>query len=184
MTLRAILLGTVIAATLQTGVLAKIIYDRASALQAGQEVLLETGFIDPRDLFRGHYTALNLLISRIPSKDVEIVGDFKWNDPIYVELDTAANFAKPVRLTETYPENPKGPVLLGATEFSSQSENEIFQINFNFDRFYADKDRAITLQNHERERKLGVILSVAPDGTAMIKGLTIDGKKIYEEPLF
>jgi hypothetical protein len=36
----------------------------------------------------------------------------------------------------------------------------------------------------QRERKLGVILSVADDGTAMIKGLTIEGEKIYEEPLY
>lgn len=184
MTPRILILGTVLAAVLQTGVLAKIITDRASALKSGHEVLVETGFIDPRDLFRGHYTTLNLLIGSLQRADISINGTFRRDDPVYVVLDTSGPFAKPVSLHTSYPKAPKGPVLLGRANFTSDNNSETLSINFPFDRFFAAKDRAMDLQNLQRERKLGVILSVANDGSAMIKGLTIDGEKIYEEPLF
>lgn len=184
MTSRILILGTVLAAVFQTGVLAKIITDRAAALNAGQEVLLETGFIDPRDLFRGHYTTLNLLISNLQRTEVTINGKFNWGDPVYVTLDTSGPFARPVSLHSSYPTDPTGPVLKGQAQFISSNNGESLRIDFPFDRFFAAKNRAIELQNLQSDRKLGVILSVAKDGSAMIKGLTIDGTKIYEEPLF
>lgn len=184
MTPRILILGTVLAAVFQTGVLAKIITDRAAALNAGQEVLLETGFIDPRDLFRGHYTRLDLLISNLQRADVTINDTFKWGEPVYVVLDTSGSFARPVSLHSSYPTDSIGPVLRGQTQFITSNNAESLRIDFPFDRFFAAKDRAITLQNLQSDRKLGVILSVAKDGSAMIKGLTIDGEKIYEEPLY
>lgn len=181
---RTLLIGILIAATVQTGVLAKIITDRAARLQSGQEILVETGFIDPRDLFRGHYTILNLLISNIPAKDVKVIGKIEWYAPVYVELDTSGEFAKPTILHATIPQNPNGPVLKGRANFNTQSAPDRYQIDFPFNRFFAAKDRALELQNLQRDRKLGVILSLANDGTALIKGLTIEGKKLYEEPLY
>ena len=185
MTLRTTLLGTLIVALVHTGVLVKFIYDRAQALQSGQEVVVESGFIDPRDLFRGHYTRLNLEISRIEKSQVEILGSFKRNDPVYVELDTSTPFAKPVRLSKIPFESPKGPVLKGKSRSNSTRDTEkTIRITFPFNRFYADKTRALELENMQRNQQLGVILSVTPDGTAMIKGLTLKGEKIYEEAVY
>ena len=178
---RLLIIGTLIAALLQTGVLAKIVTDRAAALQSGQEVLLETGFIDPRDLFRGHYTVLNLNISRVPKDRVDREDEYSHNNDVFAELDTSGEFAIVKKLWHTMPASPTGPVLKGTYRGSSKTH---MNVNFPFTRFYAPKDRALALLDMQRERKLGVILSVADDGSAMIKGLTIEGKKIYEEPLF
>lgn len=184
MTPRLLILGTVLAAVFQTGVLAKIFTDRAAALNAGQEVLVETGFIDPRDLFRGHYTRLSLLISTVQRADVTLEGTFDWGDPVYMVLDTSGPFAQAVSLHSSYPTAANGPVLKGRTQFTSHSNSDSLRITFPFDRFFAAKDHALELENLQADRKLGVILSVANDGSAMIKGLTIDGEKIYEEPLY
>ncbi|PLS23150.1 GDYXXLXY domain-containing protein [Neptunicoccus cionae] len=181
---RFLIAGTILAALLQTGVLAKIITDRAAALQSGQEVLLETGFIDPRDLFRGHYAVLNLQISRIDRSDVTLHGSFTWNDPVYVALDTAGPFAVPVSLHDAYPTDFGGPVIKGNALFTSDSDNQTLRIDFPFDRFFAPHDRALELENLRREQKLGVILALMKDGTGMIKGLTIEGEKLYEAPLY
>jgi hypothetical protein len=43
--------------------------------------------------------------------------------------------------------------------------------------------RGPKLEALTRERKLAVLVAVANDGTAAIKGLIIDGKLQYEEPL-
>lgn len=181
---RFLIIGTVLIALLQTGVLAKIVTDRAAALNAGQEVVLETDFVDPRDLFRGHYTVLNFEIETIDKSTVEIVGDYTYSTPIYIELDTSGEFAQAKRLTPTPPTDATGPVLKAAVQNFGSNENTSLSLNLPFTRFYADKTRALDLQNMQRERKLGVILSVTDDGTAMIKGVTIEGEKIYEEPLY
>jgi uncharacterized membrane-anchored protein len=184
MSKRILIISTVLVALLQTCVLAKIVTDRAVALNAGQEVILETGFVDPRDLFRGHYTVLNFEIESIDKSTVEIVGDYTYSTPIYIELDTSGDFAQAKRLTPTPPTDATGPVLMATVRNVGSNENTPLTLNLPFERFYAAKTRALKLQNMQRERKLGVILSVADDGTAMIKGLTIEGEKIYEEPLY
>ncbi|GGA15958.1 GDYXXLXY domain-containing protein [Neptunicoccus cionae] len=184
MSRRFLIIGTLLAALLQTGVLAKIITDRATTLQSGQEVLLETGFIDPRDLFRGHYAVLNLQISRIDRNSVSVNGSFTWNDPVYVALDTSGPFAQPVSLHDTYPTDFDGPVIKGNALFTSGSDSQTLRIDFPFDRFFAPQERALELENLRREQKLGVILALAKDGTGMIKGLTIEGEKFYEAPLY
>lgn len=184
MTPRLLIIGTLITAVLHTGVLAKIVTDRAAALQSGQEVILQTGFVDPRDLFRGHYTILNFEIETLNKKDVEFVGTFNTRDTIFIELDTSAEFATPKRVTPDYPTDPTGPVIEAQLQYFPKGENAAVSTTLPFKRFYAPKDRALELQNMQRERKLGVILSVADDGSAMIKGLTIEGNKIYEEPLY
>jgi uncharacterized membrane-anchored protein len=184
MSKRFLIIGTIIVALFQTAVLAKIVTDRAATLEGGKEVVLETGFIDPRDLFRGHYTNLNFTISQVDRKEVEFVGKFAAYDTVYVELEETEPFAKIARIFAEYPANPKGPILKGKAQFASSETRNRLRISFPFRRFYAARDRALELQDMQRERKLGVILSVADDGTAMIKGLTIEGEKIYEEPLY
>jgi len=66
-------------------------------------------------------------------------------------------------------------------------------IAYGLERYYAPKKRALELEKMTRrgnraggrkERPLGVIVRVAGDGKAAIAGLMIDGRKIYEEPLF
>lgn len=183
MTIRALLIGTLIVALAQTGLMAKIITDRAARLNTGTEVLLETGFIDPRDLFRGHYTTLNLVISNPDPETVTIEEDIKYNDTVYAELTQSDGFAQVVAVTRAIPENAKGPILKGQAKFTASGSRRP-RISFPFDRFYADKTRALELEHMQREQKLGVILSVAADGTGMVKGLTVEGQKFYEESLF
>ncbi|MDP5347464.1 MAG: GDYXXLXY domain-containing protein, partial [Paracoccaceae bacterium] len=56
LTRRWLVAAIIAVALVQTAALAKMVTDRAALLRDGTEVVLETGAIDPRDLFRGHYT--------------------------------------------------------------------------------------------------------------------------------
>ena len=81
------LVAAVIAVALvQTAALGKMVTDRAALLRDGREVVLETGAIDPRDLFRGHYTILNLEITRVSRSTVTVDPALEVNAPVYVSL--------------------------------------------------------------------------------------------------
>ena len=189
MKIKTFLIGVIVAASLQTAALAMIIYDHRSLLVSGQEVYLETGFIDPRDLFRGHYVTLRLLISNADRDKVKIDGTFSYRDDAFMVLKKGEGvFWEAASIHKTYPENPEGPVIKGAAMFTSTNlENSASirpTISFPFDRYFAPKLKAQELENLRRDRKLGVILSLGDDGNGLIKGVTIDGEPIYEESLF
>ena len=54
-------------AVLQTAVLGWMIESRAGILRSGEEILLKTAPVDPRDLLRGDYVILSYDVSTIPA---------------------------------------------------------------------------------------------------------------------
>lgn len=179
MTRRWMIIGLVLAAALQTGLLAKLILDRARLLQTGTEVILETGMVDPRDLFRGHYVRLNLAISRIDRTTVPPLELASVRAPVWVSLAEGPDgfwIARSVSDTR-----PDGPSLKGDLQYSNA---DTINISYPFDRYFAPQDRALELEGLQAEGKLGLILALAPDGTGAVKGITVDGERIYIEPLY
>lgn len=183
MILRSYLIGAVIAGLLQTGALAKMIFDRNTLLRNGTEVQLETGFVDPRDMFRGHYVTLNLLISRIEKTSISgPAQDPSYNDPVWVALVPRADgFWQADALYTTLPENIDQPVIKGKLRYSNSKD---YLISFPVDRYFAPKKRALELEQFRRDQALGVILALDGQGNASVKGITVEGKRIYDEPLF
>lgn len=181
-------IGVLVVASLQTAALGKIIFDRAQIIRTGKEVVLKTQFVDPRDLFRGHYVILDFEIEEVSADGVEISGPIDYYDPVFIELkEGKGGFFEPVWVSRTQPQNPTGPVMLGEAFFSygeGEVKDTVLDLRFPFDRYFAPKLRAVELENLRREERLGVIIALDGDGNGVIKGLTIDGKKIYDEPLF
>ncbi|SVE43716.1 uncharacterized protein METZ01_LOCUS496570, partial [marine metagenome] len=61
-------------------------------LQTGDEILLKTRPVDPRDLFRGDYVVLRYDISTLTTDDLTYKGtDFKAGEKIYVLLNVDDN---------------------------------------------------------------------------------------------
>lgn len=180
---RLILPAALIAALIQTALAGKMIVDRAALLRDGAEVVLPTGFVDPRDLFRGHYVVLNLTISQIQKDSIEVIGTPTYDSAVWVELapDTDTGFWRPVRLHTRMPEAAQAPVLRGTLLGDYGS---IYSIRFPVDRYFAPELRAKELETLRADMRLGVILALATDGTAAIKGITVDGERLYEEPLY
>ena len=181
LTARWLIAGIVATALLQTAALAKMVTDRAGLLRNGFEVVLETGAIDPRDLFRGHYAILNLEISRIPRDSVTLDPDLQPGVPVYVTL-TAGNdgYWRAAGLFVTPPEGAL-PIIRGIFEYGSGPD---IIISFPFDRYFAPETRALELEALDRADRMGVILALDGAGYGAIKGLMIDGERLYEEPLF
>lgn len=180
---RLILPAAMVAALIQTALAGKMIVHRAALLRDGAEVILPTGFVDPRDLFRGHYVVLNLTISQIPKDSIEVIGTPRSGDPVWIELlpPTEGDFWRPARLYSERPELTQAPVLRGML---TGDYGTVYTIRFPVDRYFAPKLRAQELETLRAESRLGVILALAPDGGAAIKGITVDGARLYEEPLY
>lgn len=179
---RMILPAIVMAAVVQSAFLGKMVTDRAALIRDGQEVILQTGFVDPRDLFRGHYVVLNLVISRIDAAELTLPEGLENDADIWAELQPGADgFWTIKRVHAALPEAPKGPLLRGTFWFSNGTRHNF---RFPIDRYFAPKLRAQELETFRANDALGVILALSATGEAAIKGITVAGERIYEEPLY
>lgn len=177
---RAFIVGALIAAILQTCILVKILYDRASLLASGTEVVLQSRMVDPRDLFRGHYVSLQLNAGLLDTDKVQLVGDVKSSDEVFVELVKSDNgFWSAVRLHQSLPINSQSALLKAKVRFTGSS----YRLTFPFDRYFAPKIRAKKLEKIRNQGTLGVILALDGKGGGMVKGIQVDGVQIYDEPI-
>ncbi|MEM8749269.1 MAG: GDYXXLXY domain-containing protein [Pseudomonadota bacterium] len=183
MTRRGLGIGLIAAAVFQTAVLAFMLVNHQLDIKRGVEVVLESNMRDPRDLFRGHYTRLQLAISRLSHNETAIDTAIK-EGPVYAVLEQGSPFWRASRITNRRLEN--GVFLEGRlTQVRSDgAKPTTVSIEFPFSRYYAQKRRALELERLNRNGRLGIILSVLPDGSAKIKGISVDGTLIADESLF
>lgn len=183
---RLLVAGAVIAALLQTVALAGMLWPRYRLLETGQEVVLQSAMVDPRDLFRGHYTRLNLTAGTPKFGEIGVTGDLGYGKPVFVELKPGeGGYWVASHLYADMPANPQNPVLQAEIRGPvPDKEGQTYRFAFPFDRFFAPKERALELEGESRERNLGVIIAVGQDGAGLIKGITIDGERIYSEKVF
>lgn len=179
---RMILAAVLLAGLVQSAFLGKMITDRAALIRDGQEVILQTGFVDPRDLFRGHYVVLNLIVSRLDAPEVTLPVGVRSGADVWAELKPGADGFWTVRqLHSALPEQTNGPLLRGTLVYSNGEQH---LVRYPIDRYFAPKLRAQELENIRAKDALGVILALSKTGEAAIKGITIEGERIYEEPLY
>lgn len=60
------------------------------------------------------------------------------------------------------------------------SEYTALSVVYNVERYYADRETALALEDLRLENRLRLIVSVGGDGSAVIKGLEIDGETRYD----
>ncbi len=87
------LLGVLGTALILTIMLGSMVWSRVSLLQNGEQIILKTRPVDPRDFLRGYYVRLNYDISRIAPADLvtttkqkKLHRAFKRHSPIFVKL--------------------------------------------------------------------------------------------------
>jgi len=169
---RRFVLGLCATFVVQTVLVGTMVWSRASVLRTGQEITLRSTFVDPRDIFRGHYVILNLLLE---TPDGEM--DIEPGSPAYVTLREGDDgFWVAEAVHAQFPTGSTAPVLKADRVYPTR-------IILPFDRYFADYERAQELENLRRNQKLGVILALDGKGGAVIGGLTIDGEKIYDESI-
>jgi uncharacterized membrane-anchored protein len=173
-------------ALVQTAVLGWMIWERAHLLATGREVVLEVVPVDPRSLFQGDYVVLGYPMSRVavpPGTKLE------HEQPLYVTLQKSPDGTFIVAQTNAAPPEATTPdqvVIKGRVQYTSEpTERGPVQANvlYGIETFFVPEGTGHDLEKLVGERKLSALIAVDDDGNAAIKGLIVDGKRVYEEPL-
>lgn len=186
----AIALAVVLA---QTAVLGWMIEGRASLLRSGEEVLLKTAPVDPRDLLRGDYVILSYDISTIPAAVIR--GDQPpeagWQ-VMHVRLKPGADGFWAVAEAAFAPLDPEaGSVVLetqrfyfyGGMDLKNNPETSL-RVDYGIERFYVPEGEGRAIETARNEGAVTVVARVGSNGRAQIRALRMDGEALYEEPLY
>lgn len=181
-----------VAAVLQVALIAYLVIDRAGILREGREVLLQTRPVDPRDFLRGDYVVLDYDISSMPAGALKDQPSDGKRTMVFVKLapnpegffQAVSVHAAPVAVTA--PEILiRGRVSSGANCGTDRKRFcDRLQLRYGLERYFVPQGEGKELEAARNERKITVAAAVTPGGQAAIKRLLLDGKPVYDEPLF
>ena len=177
-------------ALMQTGVLAVMVFDRMRLLTTGREITLPIIPVDPRDLFRGEYVELGYAVGRVPARLFEGPPPSP-NTPFYVTLEKAQDGTwAPIKLSRDKPQEigPDRIVLKGRSRFNrlgldGSDPNAVNSVRYGIEQYFVPQGEGLRLEALARDKKLAALIAVDGSGNAAIKGILIDGRLQYEEPL-
>ena len=187
---RWLYVAAIIAALLQSGVMLAGVQQRISILRSGSEVVLRTLPVDPRDLMRGDYVILSYDISRLPAHMISGQPKRKSGlNYIYVVLAKQADgLWEAKRAQFDVPDALKdGEIFLrGEVEapFQLFDSYSILPVVYGIERYYVPEGEGLAVENAQRDSNVDIVLSVNEKGVAAIRALRIDGKQVFDEPLF
>ena len=176
-----VILALVIAQTL---ILGWLISARVHILRSPDIVTLQSEPVDPRDLFRGDYVTLTYGISSLSLTNIN--GDMSWKqgDIAYVELAPIKNNWQAVAAFHDHAVPAPGNKIIKGHITHLDKIRNVAQIDYGIEQYFVPEGEGRTLENQRNERALSVDVAIASNGEAAIKGIRIDGKPVYEEPLF
>lgn len=174
-------------AVLQTTALGWMVYERVRLLQTGREAVLPIVPVDPRSLFRGDYVRLSYDVTRVPGRLLK--GDVSRGEWLYVTIQRQedATYA-PVAVSRSHPGEiePDQLILRGRVQSAMRAgragTGDLF-MRYGIESYFVPEGEGLALEEMARERKLAAVVAVDRQGNAAIKGLMIDGRLVYEEPL-
>jgi uncharacterized membrane-anchored protein len=175
-----------VVAGIQIATLAWIIIDRVSLLANGREIVLDVVPVDPRSLFRGDYVNLRYPISRL---DAALVPDtLPRSGTAYVTLQqTPDGKWQAIKVSREAEKtgDPASIVIKGRMDgrFWSGNRPTTIPIRYGIESYFVPEGKGRDLEKLVGDKQLSVIVAVDKAGEAAIKGLVVEGQKIYDEPL-
>ncbi len=167
-------LAALLALALQTGALGWLLYDRVAILRSGTEITLTPEPVDPRDLFRGDYVILNYPFSRTELERADVSDP----TPLWARLKRTADGSWALAgLSQDKPTTGPDEAALKAIARSGA-------LSFGIERYYVPEGEGEALEALIGRKAIQVVVAVAEDGRAAIKGLKVDGALVFEEPWF
>lgn len=142
-------------------------------LQTGEEVLLKTRPVDPRDLFRGDYVILSYEISRLDLKTLESdTAEFEENDKVYILLDIVDGYGVPKGIFLDKP--LEGLFLKGTITGDSK---EILLVQYGIESYFVPEGKGRGIER-ARSGNLDVKVAIDKNGNVGIKNLILDGQVV------
>lgn len=184
------LFAAILVAVLQTAFLGYMIESRASILRNGVDVVLKTVPVDPRDLLRGDYVILSYDISTIPVD--KVTGRFPTeatDAQLSVRLEKQLDGFWGVAEASFSALAPKeGTVIARSAPFyfypAPDSQQASLNVDYGIERYYVPEGEGKVLEEARNASALSVTARVDDDGRMQIRLIAVDGKPLYEEPLY
>lgn len=144
-------------------------------LRSGQEILLETRPVDPRDLLRGDYMTLAYEITEVPRSAFIPVATNQPAEgtPVFVRLQATGKFFMVQNASFTPLTAEKGhPVLRGKinNRWMAGHAGETLRVEYGLEKYFVPEGMG------NPAGKLTVAVAVTSSGNAIIKRLYVDGK--------
>jgi uncharacterized membrane-anchored protein len=175
-----------LAGVLQLTLITMMVVDRASILREGVEVTLQTRPVDPRDFLRGDYVVLSYDISQVPAG--ELKGKLERRGPtVFVKLAPKGDGFYGVVSAHLDPVPLSGGEILirgRVTNGRWCTTCENLLVHYGLEKYFVPEGEGRELERARNQQKLSVVAAVTASGRAAIKRLLLDGKPVYDEPLF
>lgn len=142
-------------------------------LKTGEEVMLKTRLVDPRDLFRGDYVILNYEISRLNIDSLQSDSKrFNESDKVYVKLAKQDSYGVAAGI---YKNQPKEGLFIKGTVKSAQ-ESQV-TIKYGIESYFVPEGEGWRIQNRAG-RSLEAKVAIDKFGNAVIKSIFLDGEEV------
>lgn len=169
----------------QAGVLVWMVAGRERLLSTGREITLDVKPVDPRSLFRGDYVILGYDISQLPA--VMLGGPVREGDAVFVTLSREGEGWKAKAASKVRPGavKPEDVVLAARVRFVPRggATTDVVTLSYGIESFFVPEGTGRAIETEIRPGKVKAHVVVGDDGTAALKGLTVDGQRIEAEPL-
>lgn len=186
---RRLWLAAIVVAALQTAVLAYMVGERAWGLRSGVEILLKTAPVDPRDLLRGDYVTLNYDISRVPVATLVggLPAEDRYNQIVSIRLKKQDDGYWGIVESSFAALEPKPDTVVLKSEpfdyYTSMSSDTI-RVTYGIERYYVPEGEGRDIEDARNHDRVSIAARVSADGQAHIRSLLLDGRPVYEEPLY
>jgi len=160
---------------IQLAVPSKMVFAQEAVLSQGHEYRFRTAPVDPYDPFRGKYVTLSFDAEECKRPSA---GNWMGGESVYVVLGTdSAGFAVVASVRKEEPQDDVDYVMAKI----SHVYDERLRLDYTFNRFYMDEDKAPSAENRYREanrrssaREAYAVVYVRK-GEAALKDVMIDG---------
>jgi len=184
------LVAAIAMALIQTLVLGYMIESRASILRNGAELVLKTVPVDPRDLLRGDYVILAYDISTIqPEKITGEMPKESGEARLSVRLARQADGFWGVDEASFEPLPANKESVVATTQpfyhyFAAGDAQGPLNVDYGIERYYVPEGEGRVLETARNASALSVTARVDDAGRMQIRQIAVDGKPLYEEPLY
>jgi uncharacterized membrane-anchored protein len=142
-------------------------------LRTGEEILLRTVPVDPRDLFRGDYVVLSYEISSFNTAeiDTDLEMPLLWvGHNVYTALEIRDGYGTAIGI---YSKKPEWPFIKG--HISSLSSAGEMRLSYGIESYFVPEGKGELIEER-RDEGIDVRVSVDAFGNAVIQSLVIGGK--------
>jgi uncharacterized membrane-anchored protein len=179
-------------AGLQIAALIYMVWSRVDLLSHGREITVDVIPVDPRDIFRGDYVVLGYPFANpqtgVDAETVTLPKGTHMNAAVYVTIGPDGSSWKRIAIDREYPAAvaPENVVLKGRVDTvwpGAEGQPANGRIRYGIESYFVPEGTGRELEQLVREKKIRAVLAIGSDGTAAIRALEVEGKRIHEQPV-